>query len=212
MESKGFQLIPTEVIKAWTQGEYYVGDIPSISYRHLGNALLLRGWYTYVDENESRADWAGVARVDIKGPVLSMGGIRLFGDHIVFWRTVDSYVRDDKIIWFYKGYNCALPESANGLSDKYLKKDQQRDSKIPHERFGLSDEDWKGLLGNLATDFDVDVEETKRLCPPEKIDHGMLEFGVHLDPNGFRQCDYHHYGSDAKQPETGRSRFTKVRV
>jgi hypothetical protein len=210
MESKGFQLIPTEVIKAWTQGEYYVGEIPSISYHHLGNALLLRGWYTYVDENEERANWAGVARVDIKGPVLSMGGLRLFGDHMVFWITVDSYVRDDKIIWFYKGYNCP-PESANGLFDKYLKQDRPRDSKIPDKRFGLEEEDWRSLLVNLATNFDVDVEEAKRLCQGN-IDNGVLEFGVSLDPQGFRRCDYHHYGSVASQPLTGCSRFTKVKV
>lgn len=211
MDRKGFQLIPTEVIKAWTQGEYYVGDIPSISYHHLGNALLLRGWYTYVDEDASRPDWAGVAKVDISGPVLSMGGLRLFGDHMVFWRTVDSYVRDDKILWFYKGYNCA-PDSANGLFDKYLKKDRRPPgSRNPHERFGLEDEDWRGLLVNLATNFDVDVEEAKRLCQGN-IDNGMLEFGLSLDPEGFRRCEYHHYGSVVRQQLTGCSRFTKTKV
>lgn len=210
MDSTGFQLIPVDVIKAWAKGDYYIGDIPSISYRHLGIALLLRGWYTYVDTSTDpdRKKWAGVAKVDIKGSVLSMGGVRLFGDHAVFWRTEHSYIQNDKeIIWFYSGFNCDHPPPPllPDIRKKYFEQDASR-LDVSQERLGMDPNCWKRLLGSLASDFDEDVERIARARSDEVAeriaqatsgeekelqkknlyrDLGMLRFSVDLDPSSL---------------------------
>lgn len=219
MDRNAFQLIPTDVIKAWSQGEYYVGDIPSISYRQLGIALWLRGWYTYVDKTDvkDRKHWSGIAKVDIKGSVLSMGGVRLFGTDAVFWRTEHSFIQNEKeIIWFYSGFNCDSPSRLPAIRDKYFKK-WKLDLKAPDKRFGLKREQWGELLMALATEFDEDVEtiaqtratENQKSAKPLQKDLGMLRFSVYPE-DGVRTCEYYHYDSASAVPTAGLSVFRKV--
>jgi len=221
MDRNAFQLIPTDVIKAWSQGEYYVGDIPSISYRHLGIALWLRGWYTYVDKTNvrGRKHWSGIAKVDIKGSVLSMGGVRLFGTDAVFWRTEHSFIQDEReIIWFYSGFNCDSPTRLSAIRAKYFKK-WKLDLDLPHKCFGLKRDEWGELLMALATAFDDDVEviaqtratENQKTDKPLQKDLGMLRFSVDLDPKDrVRRCEYYHYDSASGVPTAGLSEFRKV--
>src|SRR5437879_4273302 len=112
MSSQGFHPIPPDIIEAWAKGEYYVGDIPSISYTRLGTALFLRGWYTYQHVDEDKERFGGVVKIDIKGSFLFMGGIRLHNSEsktTVFWRSEAShFVSDNEIIWFYSIFNCDL--------------------------------------------------------------------------------------------------------
>lgn len=236
MDTKGFQLIPADVIKAWSRGEYYVGDIPSISYRHLGIALLLRGWYVYADsDTNSREHWAGVAKVDIRGSTLSMGGIRLFGTDRTFWTTEHSHIRDDEeIVWFYSGFHCK-PDDATFL--KYVPSGTNLDRSLP-DSFGMNKDAWENLLGKLATDFDDDIARMRRSYEQEAelekkketeqpadlesdqqtghlIDHGMLRFSVELDKNcagkeKSRSCRYSHYECGSENATTGFSKFTKI--
>lgn len=229
MDPNAFQLIPTDVIKAWAKGDYYVGDIPSISYRHLGIALLLRGWYTYVDitKDGTHEDWAGVAKVDIKGSVLSMGGVRLFGPNAVFWRTEHSYIQDaQEIVWFYSGFKCDTAPLTD-ISDKYFKNSTLK-LDAPGNRFGMDPERWKDLLRTLATEFDDDIGRIAKISSvaekePQKNGHGkdmekdlgMLRFRVDLDQcstERVRKCEYYHYDSATKQATAGLSAFRKVAI
>lgn len=210
MEGKGFPLIPADIVKAWSRGEYHVGDVPSISYQHLGVALLLRGWYTYVDETQTgpAKKWAGIAKVDIKGSVLSMGGIRLFDKYPIFWRTEHSYIQDNQIIWFYSGFNSA-PVETRDLREKYFSKEWQLKKHSKH--FGIPDADWDSLLLKLANDFDEDVERVFRHCDAANKDSGMLRFSTYLEEKKVvRKCEYYHFNSAAKKAIAGISFFQKV--
>lgn len=230
MDGKGFPLIPADIVKAWSRGEYYVGDIPSISYRHLGIALLLRGWYIYADkERTERKKWGGLAKVDINGSVLSMAGVRLFDSKPVFWKTEHSYIRNEKeVIWFYSGFDCEVPER---LREKYSNKAWQL--KETEKRFGLQPEQWHEFLRNVGSDLDADVDRIKGSCGENNIDHGMLRFNVHLYTGGdldqevrstwqnqkperegirFRICQYSHFDSVTQSAKTGTSYFTKVNM
>jgi hypothetical protein len=221
MDHNAFQLIPTDVIKAWSKGEYYVGDIPSISYRHLGIALLMRGWYTYVDTSgdPTRETWSGVAKVDIKGSVLAMGGVRLFGREAVFWRTEHSFIQDEsEIIWFYSGFSCDSPTALTNIRSKYIQ-NWTLDLHKPETQFGMDAEQWAGLLKTLATSFDEDVEliaqtraaEKLKTQQPLKRDLGMLRFRVNLEPNQrVRLCEYYHYDSAGEKATAGLAEFRKV--
>lgn len=144
---QAFQVIPTEIFEAWAKGEYYVGDIPSISYTRLGTALYLRGWYTYENESGSKDTLSGVARIDIRGPFLSLGGIRLREDDkrvAVFWKTEAShFVSDNEIIWFHRVFNAKVADEllATYLPHGWL--DQR--GPFPPDRFGLDKDQWNHL-------------------------------------------------------------------
>lgn len=230
MNGQGFPLIPADIVKAWSKGEYYVGDIPSISYRHLGIALLLRGWYIYADKDRTnRKKWGGLAKVDINGSVLSMVGVRLFDSKLVFWKTEHSYIRDEKeVIWFYSGFDCEVPQE---IQEKYL--DSKWRLREQEKRFGLKPESWQGLLKRMASDLDGDADRLKGVCGEGNMDHGMLRFNVHLyegrnldreirkiwrahkpsgEPIRFRICQYAHFDSGSQTASTGTAYFTKVNM
>lgn len=131
MSSRGFHPIPSDIIEAWAKGSYYVGDIPSISYTRLGIALFLRGWYTYLQAEQDKERFGGVVKIDIKGPFLIMGGIRVRdseGRTAVFWKSEAShFVSDNEIIWFYPVFNCSFNGETAGIRAKYI--DDKRNSK-----------------------------------------------------------------------------------
>ena len=116
----GLQIIPTDIIEAWAKGEYFLGDVPSLAYTRLGTALFLRSWYTYNDPH----DLAGIAKIDIKGPVLFMGGIRLLDKQTrtaVFWQTeVSHFLDDEEILWFHTVLNLESSPEFTAIADKYV--------------------------------------------------------------------------------------------
>jgi hypothetical protein len=191
-----FQVIPTEVFEAWTKGEYYVGDIPSISYTRLGTALYLRGWYTYENEPGSEKTLSGVAKIDIRGAFLSMGGIRLLQQDkraAVFWKTEAShFVGDDEVLWFYTVLNANIDATllAAYLPHWWLKEDMP----TPRTRhYGLNDDEWGILLDRLRTGFDLDAERIQQQCSPAQIDHGMIRFDIKPHADAHRSEYYQFY-------------------
>jgi hypothetical protein len=191
----GLQIIPTDIIEAWAKGEYFLGDVPSLSYSRLGTALFLRSWYTYQDRNEL----AGVAKIDIKGPVLLMGGIRLLEKGkrcAVFWQTeVSHFVDDTEILWFHAVLDLdASPDfkstAADYVTDEWLK----GKGKVSVEKqFGMKPAVWNQLLDRLYATFDTDVARLRQICPPERIDHGMLRFPIATDAQGRHSCEYYQF-------------------
>src|SRR5438067_2498662 len=50
-------LLPPEIIRAWTNNEYRIGDRHSTDYEYIGAALAIRGYYRYAtfrQENKRR--------------------------------------------------------------------------------------------------------------------------------------------------------------
>ena len=191
--SKRFDIIPPEIIEAWAKGEYQVGDIPSLSYTQLGTALFLRSWYTYENAETRGKPLAGVAKIDIKGPFLVMGGIRLLNGNkpcAVFWTSEAShFVNETEIFWFYMVFRDDTPGVKDLITKYGLTAPRGKKRDISH-RFGLKSETWNDLLGLLRTDFDQDMERLKRSTDPAHIDRGMLAFNPQPHQDRFL-CLYH---------------------
>jgi hypothetical protein len=201
MSSQGFHPIPPDIIEAWAKGEYYVGDIPSISYTRLGTALFLRGWYTYQHADQDRERFGGVVKIDIKGSFLLMGGIRLHDSKsrtTVFWRSEAShFLSNNEIIWFYSIFNCDLTGKEADVRAKYVSDSwlQQTEYSSPENHFSMSVEEWNNLLDKLRTDFDSDIERIQKSCPAEQIDEGMLRYDLVPDEQNRHQTTYYQFYS-----------------
>jgi len=202
--TKGLQLIPTDIIEAWAKGEYYVGDIPSISYARLGTALFLRSWYTYESPAGDPNKLAGVAKIDITGSFLFVGGIRLVDDGkntAVFWKTQASHFANDKeVIWFHSVFNpdFGQPDAA-AIRSKYVPASWLRNGKAASatDCFGMTPVAWNALLDTLRTDFDSDIERLQQQCPPERIDDGMLRYSIIPAQDQTHRCEYYQFYSAA---------------
>lgn len=206
-------VIPTEIIEAWAKGEYQLGDIPSLAYSQLGTALFLRSWYTYQD-TDKRLD--GIAKIDIKGPFLLIGGIRLIDNNlpsIVFWTSeVSHFVSENEIIWFHLVFR---QDDANvkALQEKYIPKREVIDASAEGPaRFGLTQDAWDALLDRLRTNFDTDVEQLRERVDQASIDRGMLRFPI-KPQDGVHLCTYYQFYTKAGGETSliqGTSRFQKV--
>lgn len=212
MESKDFQYIPTDIIDAWAKGDYYSGDIPSVSYKRLGIALSLRGWYTYESLNPKDPKFRGVAKIDLKGPSLFMGGIRLYNStgkkDIVFWRSEFShFLSDNEIIWFYYIFNHRDPEVI-----KYYLTDeewlQNMGQYFAEPRFGLTDQAWNNLLDSIRGRFEDDIAQVEARCSEDQTDKVLLHYYVKEQKAQYRQI-FAEEASDQKSI-AGSSRYIKV--
>lgn len=218
-ESKKFHLIPTEIIEAWAKGEYYSGDSPSLSYRQFGTALKLRGWYTYgSDDPKNNPDFRGVAKIDLTGQHLSLGGIRLCGADderdgtgagaVRFWRSRYSYFYSEtEIVWVYKVYNPPQDEetlnSYNEILDRYIADEPFPDVKsATNTRFGFSEGAWSNLLQKLRDSFDDDMNRVKKICSEDKV---LLHYNINEEKGEYRAL-YSPTGSNI----AGITRFKKV--
>ena len=190
MDSKDFQYIPTDIIDNWAKGDYYSGDIPSISYKRLGIALSLRGWYTYEGLTTKDPKFRGVAKIDLKGPSLFMGGIRLYSNpgkkDIVFWRSEFShFLSDNEIIWFYYIFNYRDPEvTKHYFSDEWL---GNMNNFFAEPQFGLSDQAWNNLLDGIRNRFDDDIAGVEARCSESQKDKVLLHYYIREQKAQYRQ-------------------------
>jgi hypothetical protein len=191
--SKQFDVVPPEIIAAWAKGEYQVGDIPSLSYTQLGTALFLRSWYTYENAQAGAKSLAGIAKIDIKGPFLVMGGIRLSNDGkpcATFWASEAShFVSENEILWFYMIFRDDTP-AVRELAEKYGLPGNRYEDSENAGRCGLEPGEWDKLLTHLRTDFDEEIEKLKLRVDRSTIDRGMLAFNPKPDGDRFL-CLYH---------------------
>lgn len=215
--SNEFHVVPTDIIEAWAKGEYYVGEIPSISYTRLGTALFLRGWYTYENEPSDPNKLAGVAKIDIKGPFLLTGGIRLIeagSPTCAFWHTEASHFLDDddEVIWFHSVLNVDFGDPiAAEIRSKYVTASPSANPSAD-DRLGMPPDAWNNLLDKLRTDFDADIQRLRERCTSAKIDHGMLRFKTRAG-GGHHRCEYYQFyqpNSGGRTLITGASLFKKA--
>jgi hypothetical protein len=184
MESKEFQLIPNEIIEAWISGEFYCGDVPSVSYEYLGVSLALRGWYTYEAKLSGQTILKGVAKIDFKDGTLFIGGMRIYsikpGEGTLFWFSEFShFLNENEIIWVYKIFHY---DDGRRCYEHYLDepsiKVAQRCFNQP--QFGLGKDEWNHLLDRIRLNFYDDLKEVEADCERKKrqADRGLLHFFV----------------------------------
>ena len=202
-QSERFDVIPPEIIEAWAKGEYQVGDIPSLSYTQLGTALFLRSWYTYGNASTGGQPLAGVAKIDIKGPFLVMGGIRLQNDSspcAVFWASEASHFIGAEILWFYTVFKDDSP-GVRELTAKYGLDRPRSTSPEDTDRFGLKKDQWNDLLTHLRIDFDDEIEGLRHQLSGS-VDRGMLAFNPKPDAENRFTCLYHQRYDDSTMKRT----------
>jgi hypothetical protein len=198
-DGERFQLIPTEVIEAWAKGEYYSGDAASLSYRQLGAALSLRGWYTYEKCEDNDPDFRGVAKIELKGQSILFGGIRLCGPleegkeeegeeavkAIRFWRSQYSYFySENEIVWVYNVYH-SIPD---GVLAHYINLETFTDVRQhgAESRFGFGEEAWGKLLRRLRGSFESDMRLVEEGCPEDKVDKVLLHYNIDTQRGEYR--------------------------
>lgn len=194
MENKDFQLIPHRIIEAWINGEYYSGDVPSISYEYLGVSLALRGWYIYETKSQTETILKGVAKIDFRDGALFIGGVRLYTNkqterYGLFWTSEFShFLSANEVIWVYKIFSLEhrSPVFANYLNESSLKT-VQRDFEQPN--FGLSKSEWNPLLDRIRLCLYDDLREVESECERTNgiIDRGLLHFFVREKRAQYRQ-------------------------
>ncbi len=224
-DSNRFHVIPTEIIEAWAKGDYYSGEALSLSYRQLGEALSLRGWYTYDSPNPDpkKPDFKGVAKIELKGQQLMFGGIRLSAprdakegkgvEAVRFWRSQYSFFYSEKeIVWVYHVY----PPPADGkqlteykellagyLGD--LKTFPDVASKTAAEKFGFVPEAWDNLLQRLKNTFDTDIKKVEAGCPEDKVVKALFHYNIDNKEGEYRTL----YHSPNDPNSSGITRFRR---
>jgi hypothetical protein len=196
-EDKKYHLIPTEIIEAWAKGEYYNGDAPSLSYKQMGTALKLRGWYTYdaCEPDPAKPDFKGVAKIELKGQSLLLSGIRLCGpkghgegvEAVRFWRSQYSFFYTEKeIMWVYYVYpgvdDEAILTSYLGPLDTFPAVQE----KTARDRFGFEEKRWSTLLQKLRTSFDTDIMQIEDSCDNDAIDKVLLHYNIEDSKGEYR--------------------------
>jgi hypothetical protein len=191
--SKRPLLIPTEIIEAWAKGDYYSGDAPSLSYKQMGAALSLRGWYTYDQCTKDDPSFKGVAKIELKGKHILLGGIRLCGQDsygvqsIRFWRSQYSYFYSEKeIVWVYSVYDTPVDESVfkEYLGDPGAFPDMK--SKTADDRFGFEKPAWAKLLNVLRDSFDAHIMTIEEKCPEDRVNKVLLHFNIEKKIGEYR--------------------------
>lgn len=184
MEGKNFQFIPTEIIEAWIRGEYYSGEVPSISYQYIGVSLALRGWYTYEVKPQDETIIKGVAKIDFKDGALFVGGMRLYSNRDnensnLFWMSEFAhFLNENEIIWVYKIFNF---KCGSHWLDQYLdKRSRSKAAKyFDQPNFGLNNAQWNRLLDRIRINFYDDLKHIEADCERRgQIDRGLLHFFV----------------------------------
>jgi hypothetical protein len=184
-------LLPPEIVKAWTNNEYRIGDRHSTDYEYIGAALTLRGYYRYGTFREvaGKKDLlhAGYCVVDLDGPDLFIAGIRVYTGphqnkphkeqsqwvHPIYWRSLYSkFVPDGKMSKVHFGY-CAFKfestdktYSAKGLRLGAMSKDVT-------SRFNAIEDFWAGKRGWL-----------RRVCRAANKNHDMDALDAALRDKG----------------------------
>lgn len=205
-DSKRFHIIPTEIVEAWAKGDYYSGDAPSLSYRQLGEALSLRGWYTYGAPNldPKKPDFKGVAKIELKGQQLMLGGIRLCAPKnakdgkgvqaVRFWRSQYSFFySENEIVWVYQVYSPPKDEKLltqyREILAEYLGNFEAFPdvaSKTAAEKFGFLPEAWDTLLQRLKNSFDTDIMIIEAGCPEDEAVKVLLHYNIDKKEGEYR--------------------------
>ena len=214
MHGKDFQIIPPKIIEAWKSGEYYSGDVPSVSYEYLGVSLASRGWYVYEASNETETTLKGVAKIDFKDDSLFIGGLRLYTNKNteragLFWMSEFShFLNANEVIWVYRIFDLA---NRSSVFENYLSEDSfetaQRNFAEPN--FGLIAAEWNALLDRVRLHLYDDLEEVESECERTKgiVDKGLLHFFVKEGRAQYRQI----YSPRHSGPLIGgEARYTKV--
>jgi hypothetical protein len=214
VESKDFQLIPNEIIEAWIRGEYYSGDLPSISYQYIGISLALRGWYVYETKLSTEPLFKGIVKIDFKDGELFIGGVRLYtnlegGRPNLFWMSEFShFLNENEIIWVYKIFNY---DCDHHLFNRYLNEtsltaaNHHRDK----EHFSLDKDEWNSMLDRIRVHLYDDLKEIEAECGRKKgqIDKGLLHFFIRERRAQYRQI---YLPEHTGPPIGGEATYTKV--